>query len=424
MALQHQPGTEFDKKRVNIVFVGSGFDEGGTTSWEDEAQFTFSRFQKHEAFAKSNPLVNVFYVDNFEPSFCWLNCQNIGRLLCCDLAKASALADKCVPKGASRQTVVVHNDLTYGGAGYGSADVATATIHPSGPDIIIHELGHSLFELGDEYNYNPSTDVEPNCDIAGCPKWNDLIGVDSVESKYGPVSCSQKACSGGNYFVGSQSLMEFLFMEFGAVNTRYTCCAFLAMTNEMPPYCDLFDFSKGYLVQYCANNDFQKFGIYSTTAAPFDTAAAETDSFRNSLLAPMIPPKLVHLENPLLVTISLETNDQIEAREKSVLMQPNRAPGLFRLNMVLGDFESKDEAASKGLPYVVKVIVKFKSGSKRVLWFADDVPVHIPPFEDTGDSSREAINEKSSSIEIALEVPDFSEIESIQARVVSFDKEE
>jgi hypothetical protein len=105
-------------------------------------------------------------------------------------------------------------------------------------------------------------------------------------------------------------------------------------------------------------------------------------------------------------------------------MQPNRAPGLFRLNMVLGDFESKDEAASKGLPYVVKVIVKFKSGSKRVLWFADDVPVHIPPFEDTGDSSREAINEKSSSIEIALEVPDFSEIESIQARVVSFDKEE
>ena len=76
------------------------------------------------------------------------------------MAKASALADKCVPKGASRQTVVVHNDLTYGGAGYGSADVATATIHPSGPDIIIHELGHSLFELGDEYNYNPSTDVE------------------------------------------------------------------------------------------------------------------------------------------------------------------------------------------------------------------------------------------------------------------------
>jgi len=423
MALQHQPGTEFDKNRVNIVFVGSGFVEGGTTSWQNEAQFTFSRFQIHEAFAKSNPLVNVFYVDNYEPSFCWLNCQNIGRLLCCDIEKAATLADKCVPKGASRQTVVVHNDLTYGGAGYSSADMATSTIHPSGPEIIIHELGHSLFELGDEYDYRPSTNVEPNCDIAGCPKWKDLIGVESVESKYGPVSCSQKACSGGNYFVGSTSLMEFLFMSFGAVNTRFTCCAFLAMTNEMPPYCDLFDFSKGYLYQYCANNDFQKFGAYSTTAAPYDTAA-ETDSFRNSLLVPMpmTLPKLVQIENPLLVTISLETNLQREVKEKSVIMQPNRAPGLFRWNMAHGDFASKDEAVSKGLPYVVKVIVKFQSRPKQVLWFADDVPVHIPPppFEDKGDSSPESINEKSSSIEIALEVPDFSDIKSIQARVVSF----
>lgn len=72
----------------------------------------------------------------------------------------------------------------------------------------IHELGHSQFELVDEYSTGSGTSV--NCHSTNtCDKWSDMIGNQVVAAAYGTVGC-QSGCSGDNYFVGQVSFMEYL----------------------------------------------------------------------------------------------------------------------------------------------------------------------------------------------------------------------
>ena len=65
-----------------------------------------------------------------------------------------------------RDGLIIHNSLTYGGAGY-SSGYATASMHPDASKIAAHEFGHSTFKLGDEYSAY-SDDGDPNCETAGC----------------------------------------------------------------------------------------------------------------------------------------------------------------------------------------------------------------------------------------------------------------
>ena len=74
---------------------------------------------------------------------------------------------------ANVQTVVVHNDAKYGGAGYRNSNVATTSIHASGPLVAIHELGHSMFKLADKYSNGSGNLNSANCATNTCDKWDD-----------------------------------------------------------------------------------------------------------------------------------------------------------------------------------------------------------------------------------------------------------
>lgn len=83
--------------------------------------------------------------------------------------------------------VVVENNNNY--AGSGLYDYPMAFIYRDvsqwARQLLMHEFGHTLFGLSDEYSYgapyqNPA-DVRENCDVApNCPKWNSVNGSECV----------------------------------------------------------------------------------------------------------------------------------------------------------------------------------------------------------------------------------------------------
>jgi len=142
----------------------------------------------------------------------------------------------------------VENSGTYGGAGYTSSDVATTSINSSAPLVAVHEIGHSLFNLGDEYTSGTATPSKPNCDYAGCAKWQDMLG-------YNGVSCTAGNCAGGSYSASENTIMKALSYQFEEVNMRLSCCTYALETGSFPPYCDQFKqfTTTGDLSEFCQN---------------------------------------------------------------------------------------------------------------------------------------------------------------------------
>ncbi len=209
--LKHFPGQRFDEDMIILIFVGSGFTE--LDEWREQVGKTFNVFKEFEVFEYTNSLYTAFFVDELVPEgYCEFKCGGSPTLLCCDLEIARRLESKCAPGGpaANIQTIVIENSDEYGGGGYLDDNMATTSIHELGPKVAVHELGHSLFELGDEYPSSGFTAKwSANCDYDGCQKWADL------DEHLGGGFCSLKGCKGGDYFVGEESFMQFLDKPFG-----------------------------------------------------------------------------------------------------------------------------------------------------------------------------------------------------------------
>ena len=114
-------------------------------------------------------------------------------------------------------------------------------MNPSAPAIAAHEFGHSTFFLGDEYSGSSTASNSPNCEVAGCSTWADIVAENLGE----PGSyCTDFKCKDNAYFSPGRSLMESLSYPFGVVNERFTCCAYMALPGAtlggIPPYCRRF----------------------------------------------------------------------------------------------------------------------------------------------------------------------------------------
>ncbi len=216
---------------INLVFVPSGFN-GDMAAFASAVQSIAGLFSSYEPFGSGIATHNIVYAPVEGGSYCDFNCNGIARLLCCSTSQARTLSAMCT--SGARQTIVVHNSTTYGGAGYTSADVATTSIHSSAPRIAMHELGHSLFDLADEYDYSTYTPAgAPNCDAAGCNRWADMLGFQGVD-------CRSNSCAAGAYWASELTLMRSLSYPFEEVNLRQSCCTYRRQTGTLPPYCDVF----------------------------------------------------------------------------------------------------------------------------------------------------------------------------------------
>ena len=159
--------------RLDIVFVGDGYTGAQLGTYADQVTAFADAMFRDEPFATYRPLFGIHRVDvvsidsgvDNDPTQgisrntamnmrYW--CSNIERLLCIDVGLAYSYANTAdLPDGnGPDQVIALANSSKYGGAGYPSSDLGTAAAGNSfAVEIVVHELGHSLGNLGDEYDY-------------------------------------------------------------------------------------------------------------------------------------------------------------------------------------------------------------------------------------------------------------------------------
>jgi IgA peptidase M64 len=161
-------------KRFNIIVLGDGYTAEEMPAFRADVDKHLNVLWSTEPFASYRSYVNVWAVEvpstesgvDCDPGLqsprrdtalgmgFWGGCNanSVQRLLSVDTGSATALAD-LVPGSASanRQIVALANSDTYGGAG---GTFATASGGNALSSLITpHEIGHSLGNLQDEYDY-------------------------------------------------------------------------------------------------------------------------------------------------------------------------------------------------------------------------------------------------------------------------------
>jgi len=159
-----------DAARWTMVILGDGFQAGELASFQAAAESFCTKLFETEPFRRMWCAINVYRVDVtstdsgadepalcadgengtgavvrtfFDSTFCF---NNTGRLLVGDQALALTTAQTAVPEVDA--TVIIVNSTRYGGAG---GSTAWFSLAPAADEIGVHELGHSAFQLADEY---------------------------------------------------------------------------------------------------------------------------------------------------------------------------------------------------------------------------------------------------------------------------------
>ncbi|MEV4434647.1 M64 family metallopeptidase [Streptomyces sp. NPDC049585] len=162
--------------KLDVVFIGDGYTAGQQQAFHDAVRTKWAKMSAVEPYASYKNLFNVWAVDavsqdsgvSGDPAQgvvknTALNsaffCDGVERLLCVDTGKVETYAAKAP---AADLVVVLANSTKYGGAGYndvksqvGYDGIATASSNNDKSDqVAVHETGHSLGKLADEYQYD------------------------------------------------------------------------------------------------------------------------------------------------------------------------------------------------------------------------------------------------------------------------------
>ncbi|GJM18882.1 MAG: hypothetical protein DHS20C14_10950 [Phycisphaeraceae bacterium] len=249
--------------RLDIVFVGDGYTAGEQGQFHDDAAVAISQLFLYEPFTSYEPYFRVHEievvsnesgVDNdpsqgisrdtaLDMSF-W--CGGTERLLCVNVSKAYAFASLAPDVD---QVIALANSTKYGGAGYPSSDLGTSSGgNGSSPQIAIHELGHSLGNLADEYTYggpttwpggqpgssNASVDAASQM-AAAEKKWHHWLGYTGDSRFDGPVG-TYEGCNYsvfGIYRPSNNSMMRNLNRKFNAVGAERLIQSFYAEVSPI-----------------------------------------------------------------------------------------------------------------------------------------------------------------------------------------------
>jgi len=235
--------------RLDLVIVGDGYTAGEMGQFHADADGIVNSLYQYEPFKSYEPyfrvtkvevISNESGVDN-DPNQGILRdtaldmsywCSGIERLLCVNVGKAYTAAAAAPDID---QVIAISNSSKYGGAGYPSNNLGTAAGQNSAAaDIAIHELGHSLGDLADEYTYGgPTTytgnELTPknvsiydrNEQIAQELKWHywmdtSMTGFDNPVSGYEGGNYSQF----GVYRPTNNSMMRSLGRPFNLVSAE------------------------------------------------------------------------------------------------------------------------------------------------------------------------------------------------------------
>ncbi|MFJ6048420.1 M64 family metallopeptidase [Streptomyces sp. NPDC092307] len=196
--------------RLDVVVIGDGYTAAELDRFHTDAEQTWAEVTAVEPYTTYRNLFNVWTVDavshdsgvSGDPdpatvrdtalgSFFW--CEDIERLLCVDQPKVDAYVAKAP---AADLVIVLANSAKYGGAGYnersatlGYEGISTASAgHPKSGQVAIHETGHSLGKLADEYFY------------PGVPEYEKYIGPEPGESNSSALPADRMAAQRAKWY--------------------------------------------------------------------------------------------------------------------------------------------------------------------------------------------------------------------------------
>ena len=233
--------------RLDLVFVGDGYLADELAAYETHCQTGLNQLFATPPFSIYQNFFNAHRVEvisnesgvDHDPTQGTLRdtaldmgywCGGIERLLCVNTFFAYQYANNAPDID---QVFAVGNSAKYGGAGYPSSDLGTyAGGNGQAPGIAIHELGHAMGDLADEYTYGGPTTyaggepTEANASIfdaasmsASQLKWHDWLG----ESDEGGTTNTFEGCNYslfGIYRPSNNSIMRSLGRPFNNVSTE------------------------------------------------------------------------------------------------------------------------------------------------------------------------------------------------------------
>jgi len=250
---------------MDVLLMGDGYTAAEMGKWEADAKKVADGILADPLFAKYKTRLNILRVDlvseqsGVSTSSVKKNtalgmnfgCYGVDRLLCVDDALVYAAADAVTPPDGRDVIITAANSTTYGGAGrIGKGNIGTMSMHPSAIEIALHEIGHSAFNLADEYDYGGCfTFLEPqeaNVSAAktraAARKWGWMIGkATTVPTKSGTYPNGTvglfeggKYCPTGVYRPTENSRMRTLGVPWHAVNERRADYVFASYNPAAP----------------------------------------------------------------------------------------------------------------------------------------------------------------------------------------------
>ncbi|XLD90830.1 M64 family metallopeptidase [Polymorphospora sp. A560] len=223
--------------RFDMVIVGDGYTASQMGLLRQHAQTKWNEIAATEPWNKHRGSINVWLVnvisnqsgvdndptqgvrrDTALDMYFW--CGGIARLLCLNETKAKQYAAQAPGVDA---IVAIGNSTTYGGAGYPSLSTVSGGNASSGR-IAIHELGHSVGGLADEYftagtTYTGSEPRQPNVTTnPSGTKWASYLGQATPDG--GVIGAYQGGhqYAYGIYRPSQDSLMRSLAKPFNSVS--------------------------------------------------------------------------------------------------------------------------------------------------------------------------------------------------------------
>lgn len=248
------PNTAFD-----LVFVGDGYTTDDLATYTANVKSKWDELSAVQPFADYKADFNVWQVNvistesgvDHDPTkgllkdtaldmgfWCQGRDANTERLLCVNETKAKEYA-ALAPQ--ADQVIALGNTAKYGGAG-GSVATASGSNAQAG-QIAIHELGHSIGGLADEYDYPYLTytgteprEINVTKDATGA-KWGEYLGQPSPDGGViAPVE-GARYYKNGLYRPTANSIMRTLGKEFNSIGRDAMIKAFKAKigTPATPP---------------------------------------------------------------------------------------------------------------------------------------------------------------------------------------------
>lgn len=196
------------ENKIDIVFLGYGYNKISDFS-EDASSYINNVFIKTEPFSRNKELFNFYRIDDFGR----LGCEIKGYIRCDDY-KTKLIASFCpndfiivlTERNKIKDMITPVRSAAFSNNAFiNSADNGL---------VLMHEFGHIFSKLADEYvdeNYYKDFDISefPNCDSAGCSKWQVITN-----------NCFE-GCSLGRFYRSSEkSIMRNYYKSesFGIVN--------------------------------------------------------------------------------------------------------------------------------------------------------------------------------------------------------------